>query len=106
MTDTALARLLTLLDVEKIEENVFRGISPPERIQRVYGGQVLAQALAAATRTVEAARPCHSFHAYFLRPGDPLSRRPKFSGVLTIRCVSDIFARNGRFYWGPQDLRP
>jgi acyl-CoA thioesterase-2 len=71
MTDTALARLLTLLDVEKIEENAFRGFSPPERIQRVFGGQVLAQALVAATRTVETARPCHSFHAYFLRPGDP-----------------------------------
>jgi acyl-CoA thioesterase-2 len=71
MTDTALARLLTLLDVEKIEENAFRGFSPPERIQRVYGGQVLAQALVAATRTVETERPCHSFHAYFLRPGDP-----------------------------------
>ena len=71
MTDTALARLLTLLDVEKIEENAFRGFSPPERVQRVFGGQVLAQALVAATRTVETARHCHSFHAYFLRPGDP-----------------------------------
>jgi acyl-CoA thioesterase-2 len=71
MTDTALARLLTLLDVEKIEENAYRGFSPPERVQRVFGGQVLAQALVAATRTVETARPCHSFHAYFLRPGDP-----------------------------------
>ena len=71
MTDTALARLLTLLDMEKIEENAFRGFSPPERVQRVFGGQVLAQALVAATRTVETARPCHSFHAYFLRPGDP-----------------------------------
>jgi acyl-CoA thioesterase-2 len=71
MTDIALARLLTLLDVEKIEENAFRGFSPPERVQRVFGGQVLAQALVAATRTVETARQCHSFHAYFLRPGDP-----------------------------------
>ena len=71
MADTALARLLTLLDLEKIEENVFRGVSPPERVQRVFGGQVLAQALVAATRTVETERPCHSFHAYFLRPGDP-----------------------------------
>jgi acyl-CoA thioesterase II len=71
MSDTALARLLALLDLEKIEENVFRGISPPERVQRVFGGQVLAQALVAATRTVDSERPCHSFHAYFLRPGDP-----------------------------------
>jgi len=71
MSDTALTRLLALLDLEKIEENIFRGVSPPERVQRVFGGQVLAQALVAATRTVDSRRPCHSFHAYFLRPGDP-----------------------------------
>jgi acyl-CoA thioesterase-2 len=71
MADAALGRLLVLLDLEKIEENIFRGLSPPERVQRVFGGQVLAQALVAATRTVETQRPCHSFHAYFLRPGDP-----------------------------------
>ncbi|HEX4027598.1 MAG TPA: acyl-CoA thioesterase II [Rhizomicrobium sp.] len=68
---TALGRLLALLDLEKIEENVFRGVSPPERMQRVFGGQVLAQALVAAMRTVPDERACHSFHAYFLRPGDP-----------------------------------
>jgi acyl-CoA thioesterase-2 len=71
MADAALGGLLVLLDLEKIEENIFRGLSPPERVQRVFGGQVLAQALVAATRTVETQRPCHSFHAYFLRPGDP-----------------------------------
>ena len=71
MTDTALLRLLALLDLEKIEDNIFRGVSPPEPVQRVFGGQVLAQALVAATRTVDPARPCHSFHAYFLRAGDP-----------------------------------
>jgi len=71
MTDTALSRLLALLDLEKIEENIFRGVSPPERMQRVFGGQVLGQALVAATRTVDPVRDCHSLHAYFLRPGDP-----------------------------------
>jgi acyl-CoA thioesterase-2 len=71
MSDNALGRLLALLDLEKIEENVFRGVSPPERVQRVFGGQVLAQALVAAMRTVPQERTCHSFHAYFLRPGDP-----------------------------------
>ncbi len=71
MTPPALTRLLALLDLEKIEENVFRGVSPPERLQRVFGGQVLAQALVAATRTIDPSRPCHSLHAYFLRPGDP-----------------------------------
>lgn len=71
MPDSALLRLLGLLDLEAIEENLFRGLSPPEPVQRVFGGQVLAQALVAATRTVDAVRLCHSFHAYFLRPGDP-----------------------------------
>jgi acyl-CoA thioesterase-2 len=71
MSDSALLRLLSLLDLEAIEENIFRGLSPPEPVQRVFGGQVLAQALTAAARTVDVARLCHSFHAYFLRPGDP-----------------------------------
>lgn len=71
MSDTALVRLLRLLDLEKIEEDVFRGLSPAEPTQRVFGGQVLAQALVAATRTVDPRRACHSFHGYFLRPGDP-----------------------------------
>jgi len=71
MADSALTRLLALLDLEQVEENLFTGLSPDEPIQRVFGGQVLAQALAAATRTVAPSRACHSFHAYFLRPGDP-----------------------------------
>ena len=62
--------LLELLDLEQIDVNIFRGLSPRDRWQRVFGGQVLGQALVAATRTVEA-RVCHSLHAYFLRPGDP-----------------------------------
>ena len=71
MTATALDRLLALLDLEKVEDNVFLGRSPPEPVQRVFGGQVLAQALVAASRTVDPVRLCHSLHAYFLRPGDP-----------------------------------
>jgi acyl-CoA thioesterase II len=66
----ALASLLSLLDLESIESNIFRGVSPKDRWQRVFGGQVLGQALIAASRTVEA-RHCHSLHAYFLRAGDP-----------------------------------
>jgi len=62
--------ILDLLDLEKIEENIFRGMSPKDRVQRVFGGQVLGQALVAAARTVEG-RLCHSLHAYFLRAGDP-----------------------------------
>jgi acyl-CoA thioesterase II len=66
----ALDFLVDLLDLEPIEVNIFRGISPNEDRQRVFGGQVAAQSLMAAGRTVEAGRP-HSLHAYFLRPGDP-----------------------------------
>jgi len=62
--------LIRLLDLEKIELNLFRGVSPREGWQRVFGGQVIGQALVAAGRTVEG-RTAHSFHAYFLRPGDP-----------------------------------
>jgi acyl-CoA thioesterase-2 len=62
--------LITLLDLEQIEVNLFRGRSPQDGWQRVFGGQVLGQALVAAGRTVEG-RAAHSFHAYFLRPGDP-----------------------------------
>src|SRR5690242_10956562 len=62
--------VLDLLDLEPIEVNIFRGVSPKDRMQRVFGGQVLGQALMAAYRTVEN-RVCHSLHAYFLRAGDP-----------------------------------
>src|ERR1043166_6225604 len=67
----ALEQLLELLDLEQIEVNIFRGRSPEERVQRVFGGQVAGQALVAAGRTVPADRPVHSLHAYFIRPGDP-----------------------------------
>src|SRR5579862_3680224 len=67
----ALDRLIELLDLEQIEVNIFRGRSPEERVQRVFGGQVAGQALVAAGRTVPADRPVHSLHAYFIRPGDP-----------------------------------
>ena len=67
----ALDDLLVLLELERIEVNLFRGLSPDEDRQRVFGGQVAAQALVAAGRTVEPDRPVHSLHSYFLRPGDP-----------------------------------
>src|SRR3954465_4791127 len=67
----ALDDLVDLLDLEKIEENIFRGRQPDEDRQRVFGGQVAGQALVAATRTVEDERHVPSLHAYFLRPGDP-----------------------------------
>jgi acyl-CoA thioesterase-2 len=69
---TPLEDLVTLLDLEPIEVNIFRGQSPDENRQRVFGGQVAGQALVAATRTIdESDRMVHSLHAYFLRSGDP-----------------------------------
>ena len=62
--------LVNLLDIETIEVNTFRGEHPAEERQRTFGGQVAAQALMAAGRTVEGAK-VHSLHSYFLRPGDP-----------------------------------
>jgi acyl-CoA thioesterase II len=70
MSDS-LDELLDLLDLEQVEVNIFRGRSPDETVQRVFGGQVAGQALVAAGRTVPEDRPVHSLHAYFIRPGDP-----------------------------------
>jgi acyl-CoA thioesterase-2 len=66
----AIAEILDLLDLEKLEENLFRGRPPQVHWQRVFGGQVIGQALVAACRTVEGRQP-HSLHGYFLLAGDP-----------------------------------
>ena len=66
-----LENLLETLDLEPIEVNLFRGRSPQVGWQRVFGGQVIGQALVAALRTVDDGRPAHSLHGYFIRPGDP-----------------------------------
>lgn len=66
----AVKRLLSILDLEQLEHNLFRGRSPQDGWQRVFGGQVIGQALVAADRTVDG-RNAHSLHAYFMRPGDP-----------------------------------
>jgi acyl-CoA thioesterase-2 len=62
--------LMALLDLEAIEDNLFRGKQPSTRLQRVFGGQVAAHALVAAERTVPSRYSVHSLHSYFLRPGD------------------------------------
>jgi len=67
--NAVLAEILRLLDVEKIEENLYRGRNDPNT-PHVFGGQVLAQAIAAASRTLGETRNLHSIHAYFLRAGD------------------------------------
>ncbi|MGD8691541.1 MAG: thioesterase family protein, partial [Methyloceanibacter sp.] len=66
----AVDQLLSILDLEPLEHNLYRGLSPQVGWQRVFGGQVIGQALVAAQRTVED-RGAHSLHAYFLRAGDP-----------------------------------
>lgn len=70
MTD-APQDLLSILELEQIEHNLYRGRSPSTSWQRVFGGQVIAQALVAAQRTVEGERFVHSLHCYFLLGGDP-----------------------------------
>ncbi|MBX8828328.1 acyl-CoA thioesterase domain-containing protein, partial [Ochrobactrum sp. SFR4] len=67
----AMKELLSILDLEPLEHNLFRGRSPQVGWQRVFGGQVIGQALVAAQRTVEEGRFVHSLHGYFMRPGDP-----------------------------------
>src|SRR5271168_1909377 len=62
--------LIETLALERIEVNLFRGVAPRDQGPRIFGGLVIAQALLAAYRTVEA-RVCHSLHCYFIRPGDP-----------------------------------
>lgn len=68
--DERLAGLLRLLDLERLEVNLFRGESRDIGSPQVFGGQVLGQALRAAYATLEPDRPVHSLHAYFLKRGD------------------------------------
>ncbi|MCU0599644.1 MAG: acyl-CoA thioesterase II [Desulfobacterales bacterium] len=79
-----LDELLTLLKLEKIEENIFRGNSQDLGFGNIFGGQVLGQALSAASQTVPPERSAHSMHAYFLRPGDP-----SLPIVYEVDCIRD-----------------
>src|SRR5258707_14299929 len=88
---SALAHLLSILDLEPLEENLFRGRSPQDGWQRVFGGQVLGQALVAAVRTVPPERVAHSLHAYFLLPGDPA--RPIVYNVERVPDVGSFTTR-------------
>src|SRR5215212_3540727 len=80
--------LVELLDLEAIEDNLFRGKQPTTRMQRVFGGQVAAHALVAASRTVPEQYVVHSLHSYFLRPGD--------TAVPIVYDVEDV--REGRSF--------
>jgi len=79
-----LQRLVELLSLERIEENLFRGQSQDLGWGAIFGGQVLGQALSAASQTVPDARPVHSLHGYFLRQGD--ASRPV---VYDVDCIRD-----------------
>ena len=63
--------LVRLLDLKQLDERRYEGVSPPVGPQRIFGGQVAAQALVAAGRSVDPARRVHSLHGYFVRAGDP-----------------------------------
>ena len=92
----AIENLISILDLEPLEQNLFRGRSPQQGWQRVFGGQVLGQALVAAVRTVSEERIAHSLHAYFLLPGDPSQpiiyevERTRDGGSFTTRRVKAI----------------
>jgi acyl-CoA thioesterase-2 len=93
---SSVTELVELLDLEAIEDNLFRGQQPDTIMQRVFGGQVLAQSLVAALRTVPEAFACHSLHSYFLRPGD--TKVPIIYDVEEIRegrsfCTRRVAAR-------------
>jgi len=87
----ALQKLLDLLDLEKIEEGLFRGQSEDLGLRQVFGGQVVGQALYAAKQTVPSDRGIHSFHSYFLRPGD--SAKPIIYDVEILRDGNSFSAR-------------
>ena len=87
----ALTNLLALLNLEKIEEGLFRGQSEDLGLRQVFGGQVVGQALYAAKETVPAERLIHSFHSYFLRPGD--SQKPIIYDVEVLRDGNSFSAR-------------
>jgi acyl-CoA thioesterase II len=91
---SAVQELIETLNLEPLELNLFRGRSPQSRWQRVFGGQVIGQALVAACRTVEgvASRPPHSLHAYFLLGGDP--KVPIIYEVDRIRDGKSFTTRN------------
>ncbi|GJE76705.1 acyl-CoA thioesterase II [Methylorubrum suomiense] len=88
--------LLAILDLERLETDLFRGVSPPIGWPRVFGGQVVAQSLVAASRTVVSTRAPHSLHAYFLLGGDPAVpivyevERIRDGGSFTTRRVKAI----------------
>ncbi|TWI55584.1 acyl-CoA thioesterase-2 [Pseudomonas duriflava] len=93
---TVLDHLVTLLSLESIEENLYRGRSQDLGFPQLFGGHVLGQALSAASQTVDTSRQVHSLHGYFLRPGDVMLPvvyevdRVRDGGSFTTRRVTAI----------------
>jgi len=79
-----LQELIGLLELERIEHNLFRAYHPKARTGRLFGGQIMAQALQAAALTVDNTRAAHSLHGYFLRPGDP-----KIPALIEVERIRD-----------------
>ncbi|PJG57657.1 acyl-CoA thioesterase II [Aeromonas cavernicola] len=97
-----LHELLALLALEKIEEGLFRGQSQDLGLRSVFGGQVMGQALSAAQQTVDSDRQVHSFHSYFLRPGD--ANRPIVYDVETIRDGQTVSTRRVKAIQGGKPI--
>jgi acyl-CoA thioesterase-2 len=97
----AVDALVELLDLRQVAENRYEGLSPPVGPQRLYGGQVAAQALVAAGRTVDPSRLVHSLHSYFVRPGE--LAEPVTYAVEAIRDGRSFSVRRCTAY---QDDRP
>ena len=103
-------QLLDLVRLERIEDNIWRGQNEARNGAPLFGGQVLAQALAAASATVDASRPCHSLHGYFLRPGktdtpviylvEPIRNGKSFSTrrIVAIQYGEAIFSMDASFH--------
>ena len=108
--NSAVDTLLSILDLETLEKHLFRGNSPQDGWQRVFGGQVIGQSLVAASRTVDEDRIAHSLHCYFMRPGDPTTpiiyevdvlrdgRSFVTRRVLAIQHGKPIFAMSASFH--------
>ena len=83
--------LVSLLVLEELDVDLFRGMQADTERQRVFGGQVAAQSVVAANRSVDDAFVMHSLHSYFLRPGDPAgSVRPASSTTLIVTPRSAV----------------
>ena len=112
LPNTALNALLATLNLEQLEDNLFSGARGNEGWQRVYGGQVLGQALVAAARTVDPARSIHSLHGYFLLAGDPARpiiydvERIRDGGSFTTRRVKAIQHGRAIFFMSASFHKP